>query len=127
MVATHRGNMETEKKPNEPDADQPKPEQPNQNIGDIVGDLVVSGATMLANTAAKAVVNRVKKAAGKTKPINAVAKAVKKAKTSAAAPKATKGKKAKKALKKTGKKSAGKKAGKKSAKKSTKKSTNKSK
>ena len=119
--------MDTEKKPNEPDADQPKPEQPNQNIGDIVGDLVVSGATMLANTAAKAVVNRVKKAAGKTKPIKAVAKAVKKAKTSAAAPKATKGKKAKKALKKTGKKAPARRLERNQLRSPRRKSTNKSK
>jgi hypothetical protein len=54
-------DMDTEKKPEEP-------EKSKQNVGDIVGDLVVSGATVLANTAAKAVVSRVKKAAAKSKP-----------------------------------------------------------
>jgi len=47
--------MDTEKKPGER-TDQPKPE-----IGEVVGDLVVSTATVLANSAAKAVVNRFKK------------------------------------------------------------------
>ena len=50
--------MDTEK--TEKSADQPK-----QDIGEIVGDLIVSGATVLANTAAKAVVKRVRKAAAK--------------------------------------------------------------
>ena len=67
--------MDTEKKPEEP-------EKSKQNVGDIVGDLVVSGATVLTNTAAKAVVSRVKKAAAKTKPAKAVARAVKTAKKS---------------------------------------------
>ena len=44
--------MDTEKP--EKSADQPK-----QDIGELVGDLVVSGATVLAHTAAKAVVKRV--------------------------------------------------------------------
>ena len=64
-------DMDSEKRPEEP-------EKPKQNVGDIVGDLVVSGATVLANTAAKAVVSRVKKAAAKSKPAKAVAKAVRK-------------------------------------------------
>jgi len=51
--------MDTEKP--EKSADQPK-----QDIGELVGDLVVSGATVLAHTAAKAVVMRVRKAAAKT-------------------------------------------------------------
>ena len=49
--------MDTEKKPGE-QTGQPKPE-----IGEMVGDLVVSSATILANSAAKAVVSRFKKAA----------------------------------------------------------------
>ena len=61
--------MDTEKKP--------EGEATNQNIGDMVGDLVVSGATMLANTAAKAVVGRIKKAAAKSAPVKAAAKAAK--------------------------------------------------
>lgn len=50
--------MDTEKKSGEQRTDQPKPD-----IGEIVGDLVVSGATILAHSAAEAVVKRVKKAA----------------------------------------------------------------
>ena len=73
--------MDTEKKPNE-------------NVGDMVGDLVVSGATMLANTAAKAVVSRVKKAAAKSPAVKAVARTVKKAKKSAAGVKAAQTRKA---------------------------------
>src|ERR1044072_6469134 len=86
--------MDTEKKPEVPEAEQPKPES-KQNVGDIVGDLVVSGATMLANTAATAVVNQVKKAAAKSKPAKAVARAVTTAKKSGAA-KTAEGKKARK-------------------------------
>jgi hypothetical protein len=101
--------MDTEKKPDE-DAKQPK-----QEIGQIVGDLVVSGATVLAHSAAEAVVKRVRKAAAKTTPAKARAKVVKKAKKSTAASKAAKSKKVKKASKKSGqKKSTGKKKSKKS-------------
>src|SRR6187551_3788032 len=56
-----------------------KEKQPTQDIGTIVGDLVVSGATMLAHSAAEAVVERVKKAAADTTPVRAVAKVIKKA------------------------------------------------
>jgi hypothetical protein len=95
--------MDTEKKPDE-DAKQPK-----QDVGQIVGDLVVSGATVLAHSAAEAVVKRVRKAAAKTTPAKARAKVVKKAKKSTAASKAA-SKKVKKASKKSGrKKSTGKK------------------
>ena len=79
--------MDTKKKPNEQAAEQPK-----NDIGEIVGDLVVSGATVLAHSAAEAVVKRVRKAAAKTAPAKAVAKIVKKAKKSGAAPKASKSK-----------------------------------
>lgn len=89
------------------------------NLADAVGDLVVSGATMLANTAAKAVVGRIKKAAAKSAPVKAVAKAAKKAKRSVAGAKAANTRKAKKTAKKSaGKKSAGKKSAGKKAKKS---------
>ena len=108
--------MDTEKKPSGR-TDQPKPE-----IGEVVGDLVVSTATVLANSAATAVVNRFKKAAAKSAPAKAVSRVVKKAKKSAAASKAARSKKAKKASRKSGsKKSAGKKAAKKSARKTTRK------
>jgi hypothetical protein len=106
---TLEGVMDTEKKPNEPAVDEPK-----KDIGELVGDLVVSGATVLAHSAAEAVVKRVRKAAAKTAPVKAVAKIVKKAKKSGAAPKAAKSKK--KTSKKSGAKRVGKKAGKKSAK-----------
>jgi hypothetical protein len=43
--------------------------QPTPDIGAIVGDLVVSGATILAHSAAEAVVKRVKKAAADTAPV----------------------------------------------------------
>src|SRR4051794_15354844 len=99
------GDMDTEKKPDGETTDQPKP-----SIGDLVGDLVVSGATVLANTAAKAVVTRVKKVAAKSPRVKAVAKAVKKAKKSAAGVKAAKTKKAKKTAKKSSAKKAAKKA-----------------
>src|SRR3954451_22291670 len=102
--------MDTEKKPDGATTDQPNP-----SIGDVVGNLVVSGATVLANTAAKAVVGRVKKAAAKSAPVKAVTKAVKKAKQSAAGAKAAKTKKANKA-KKAAKKSGAKKSAKKAAK-----------
>src|SRR3954454_21620831 len=94
MAQFWEGVMDTEKKPDGETTDQPKP-----SISDVVGDLVVSGATVLANTAAKAVVGQVKKAAAKSAPVKAVAKAVKKAKKSAAGAKASKTKKAKKARK----------------------------
>ena len=81
--------MDTEKP--EKSADQPK-----QDIGEIVGDLIVSGATVLANTAGKAVVKRVRKAAAKTTAVKTVAKAVnKKANKSSAVSKVAKGKKSK--------------------------------
>ena len=79
--------MDTEKKPNEPAVDEPK-----KDIGEMVGDLVVSGATVLAHSAAEAVVKRVRKAAAKTAPVKAVAKIVKKAKKSGATSKAAKSK-----------------------------------
>ena len=111
--------MDTEKKPDEQKTDQPK-----QDIGEIVGDLVVSGATLLAHSAAETVVKHVKKVAAKSAPVEAVKKVVKKAKKSAAGTKAAKTKKAKKASKKSGpKKSTGKKAAKKSSKKTTRKKT----
>jgi hypothetical protein len=83
------GFVDTEKKPNQ------DTEQPKQDIGQMVGDLVVSGATVLAHSAVEAVVKRVRKATAKTGPVKAVAKAVKKAKKSADASRA-KSKKAKK-------------------------------
>ena len=96
-------------------------DQPKQDLGEIVSDLVVSGATLLAHSAAETVVKRVKKAAAKLAPIEAVKKVPKKAKKSAAGTKVAKAKKAKKASKKSGpKKSAGK-AAKKSSKKTTRK------
>ena len=96
--------VDTEKKPDEQKTDQPK-----QDLGEIVGDLVVSGATLLAHSAAETVVKRVKKAAAKLAPVEAVKKVAKKAKKSAAGTKAAKAKKAKKASKKSGpKKSTGK-------------------
>ena len=102
------GFMDADKKPDE-DAKQPK-----QDVGQIVGDLVVSGATVLAHSAAEAVVKRVRKAAAKSAP-KAVAKVAKKAKKLTAASKAAKSKKVKKASKKSGrKKSTGKKKSKKS-------------
>ena len=113
--------VDTEKKPNEQKTDQPK-----QDLGEIVGDLVVSGATLLAHSAAETVVKRVKKAAAKLAPIEAVKKVAKKAKKSAAGTKAAKTKKAKKTSKKSApKKSTGKKAAKKSSKKTTGKKTRK--
>ena len=70
--------MDTEKKPTE-DTTPPK-----QDMGQIVSDLVVSGATVLAHSAAEAVVKRVRKAAAQTAPVKAVAKVVNKAQKSAA-------------------------------------------
>ena len=89
--------MDTEKKPNEQKTDQPK-----QDIGEIVGDLVVSGATLLAHSAAETVVKRVKKAAAKLAPVEAVKNVAKKAKKSAAGTTVAKAKKTKKASKKSG-------------------------
>ena len=66
-MAIKEGDVETEKRPDESKTEQPKAVEPKQNIGDLVGELVVSGATVLANTAAKAVVSRVKKAAAKAR------------------------------------------------------------
>jgi hypothetical protein len=63
--------MDTEKKPDE------NTEKPKQDMGEVISDLIVSGATVLAHTAAEAVVGRVKKAAAKTAPVKAAAKAVK--------------------------------------------------
>ena len=59
--------MDTEKKPDEQKTDQPK-----QDLGEIVGDLVVSGATLLAHSVAETVVKRVKIAAAKLAPVEAV-------------------------------------------------------
>ena len=102
--------MDTEKKPDE------NTDKPKQDMGEVISDLIVSGATVLAHTAAEAVVGRVKKAAAKTAPVKAAAKAVKKAKKSVSK------KKAKKAPKKSGsKKNVAKKTAKKTAKKSSKK------
>ena len=109
--------MDTEKKPDEPSAEKPK-----QDVGQIVGDLVVSGATVLAHSAAEAVVKRVRKAAAKTRPVKAMAKAAKKARKSAPTSKAGKSKKAKKAPHKS---SARKGARRKAAKKSTKRTNKK--
>ena len=53
--------MDTSKKSSEAIGEEQK-----KDIGEIVGDLVVSGATVLAHTAAQAVVKRVRKAAAKT-------------------------------------------------------------
>ena len=96
--------MDTEKKSE-------KEKQPTQDIAAIVGDLVVSGATMLAHSAAEAVVKRVKKAAADSAPVQAVAKVVKKAKKSPSGVKtaATKKGKATKASRKSGTKKVGKK------------------
>jgi methylthioribose-1-phosphate isomerase len=69
------GFMDTEKKPDEQKTDESK----KQDVGEIVGDLVVSGATVLAHSAAEAVVKRVKKAAAKSAPVKAVKRAAKKA------------------------------------------------
>ncbi len=85
--------MDTEKKP---EAEEGKP----ATVADTVGDLVVSAATVLAHTAAEAVVGRVKKAAAKTKPVRAVEQAAKKAKKAAPKTKKAAPKKAKKASKK---------------------------
>jgi hypothetical protein len=93
--------MDTEKKPGESSVG-----KPNQDVGQIVGELVISGATVLANTAAQAVVDRVRKAAVKSRPGEAAAKVMKKAKKSAA----SKAVKNKQASKKAGAKSARKKA-----------------
>src|SRR5258708_36500413 len=70
--------MDTEKKPGGR-TDQPKPE-----IGEVVGDLVVSTATVLANSSAKAVATRFKKAAAKSPPAKTVSRAVKKTRKSPA-------------------------------------------
>jgi hypothetical protein len=82
--------------------------QPTPDIGAIVGDLVVSGATFLAHSAAEAVVKRVKKAAADTARWQAVAKIVKKAKKSVTRVKAavTRKTKARKASSKSGSKKA---------------------
>ena len=63
--------MDTEKKSSKQIAEEPK-----KDIGEIVGDLVVSGATVL-HTAAEAVVKRVMGAAAKTAPVRATAEVVK--------------------------------------------------
>jgi hypothetical protein len=109
-----------------------KEKQPTQDIGTIVGDLVVSGATMLAHSAAEAVVERVKKAAADSTPVRAVAKVVKKATKShpgvkAAATKVGKAKKVsgKPGSMKLGKKRLASKTRKQLTKKTTKKSTRK--
>ena len=84
---TLEGVMDTDKKLNEPADDESK-----KDISEIVGDLVVSGVTVLAHSAAKAVVKRVRKAAVKTAPVKAVAKIVKKAQKPSAATQAAKSK-----------------------------------
>ena len=54
--------MDTEKTETEKsEAEQEKKKAEKQPIADMVGDLVVSAATVLAHSAAEAVVNRVKK------------------------------------------------------------------
>ena len=105
--------MDNEKKP-----DVQKTEEPKKDIGEVVGDLVVGGVTVLAHSAAEAVVNRVRKAAAKTASGKAVTKVVKKAKKSAATSKGVKHKKNR--ARKPGAKSAGTTAGKKSAKRTKK-------
>ena len=59
--------MNTEKKPDEQKTDQRK-----QGLGEIVGDLVVNGAVLLAHSAAETVIDRVKGAAAKLAPVEAV-------------------------------------------------------
>jgi hypothetical protein len=59
--------VNTEKKPDEQKKDQPK-----HDLGEIVGNLVVSGAVLLAHSAAETVIKRVKKAAEKLAPVEAV-------------------------------------------------------
>jgi hypothetical protein len=108
--------VDTEKKSGERKTDQSK-----QDLGEIVGDLVVSGATLLAHSAAETVVKRVKKAAAKLAPVEAAKKIPKKAKKSSAGIKVAKAKKAKKASKKSGPKKSTPKAAKKSSKKTTRK------
>ena len=79
--------MDTEKKSSKQIAEEPK-----KDIGEIVGDLVVSGATVL-HTAAEAVVKRVTKAAAKTALVKAITKVGKKAKKSLRVSKVAKSKK----------------------------------
>jgi|SRR4051812_34012527 hypothetical protein len=110
------GPMNTEKKP-----DDQKSNQPKQDIRDIVGDLVVSGATLLAHSAAETVVEQIKKAAAKLAPVKADKEVVKKAKKSAAGTKVAKAKKAKKPKKASESERSGMKAAKKSSKKTTRK------
>ena len=62
--------MDTEKKTDE------VTQQPKQDVGQVISDLIVSGATVLAHSAAEAVVKRVRKAAAKTTPVKAVAKKI---------------------------------------------------
>ena len=108
--------MDTEKKPDEQQRDQPK-----QDLGEIVGDLVVSGAILLAHSAAETMVKRVNKAAAKLAPVEAVKNVAKKAKKSAAGTKVAKARKAKRASKKSGPTRSTGKAAKKSSKKTTRK------
>jgi predicted nuclease with TOPRIM domain len=68
--------MDTEKKPDE------TTEKPKQGMADAIGDLIVSGATVLAHSAAEAVVGRVKKAAKKRRHAKAIARVMKRAKKS---------------------------------------------
>jgi hypothetical protein len=63
-----------------------KEKQATEDIGTIVGDLVVSGATMLAHSAAEAVVERVKQAAADSTPVRAVAKTVRRSRAPALEP-----------------------------------------
>ena len=99
--------MDTEKKPEEA-----------QPVADAVGDIVISAATLLAHSAAQAVVGRVKRAAKKTK----VGKKVEVLAKAAKAPKKT----VKKLLKKS-KRAVVKKANKKAKKTGPKKKTKNSK
>jgi hypothetical protein len=53
------GPMDSEKNPDDY-------KEPKQDLGQIVGDIVVSGATVLAHSGAEAVVKRVRNAAART-------------------------------------------------------------
>jgi hypothetical protein len=59
--------MDTEKKP------ETEEEKQARTVADTVGDLVVSAVTVLAHSAALAVVGSVKEAAAKPTPVKAVA------------------------------------------------------
>jgi hypothetical protein len=102
-------------------SDEQKADQPKQDIREIVGNLVVSGAALLAHAAAETVVERVKQAAVKLAPVESDKKVVKKAKKSPAGTEAARAKKAKNASKSGTKKSSGIKAAKRSSKKTNRK------